>query len=282
MKVTLEGKVALVTGGGAGIGKAIVEAFADIGAKLVVAEIDAGKCAALRTQLGEGALVAQVDVRNVEQVERLRDDIAARFGRLDVLVNNVGHHLATFGPFEKSTEEQWEGLYDINLKHMFIVTRAMIPLIRKSGEGGSIINISSIEGFRGYPGNVVYTTFKHAITGFTRGLAIHLALDKIRVNVIGPETTESEQVPLASLIKPGNEEAANRTIPLGRFGRPEDHAGVAVFLATELSGWVTGSSIIVDGGGFAAGGFKLTPDKQWTIIPVVSGAATSLPVRADT
>jgi NAD(P)-dependent dehydrogenase (short-subunit alcohol dehydrogenase family) len=276
MKVTLEGKVALVTGGGAGIGRAIVDAFAEIGGTLVVAEIDPGKCETLRAELGDNALVAQVDVRDAAQVGKLRADIEARFGRLDVLVNNVGHHLGIFSRLENSTEDEWEALYDINLKHLFIVTRAMIPLMRKSGQGGSIINISSIEGFRGCPTNVIYTTFKHAVTGFTRSLAVDLALDQIRVNTIGPETTESEQVPIASIIDPECVEAANRTIPLGRFGRPQDHAGVAVFLATELSSWVTGSSIIVDGGGHAAGGFKLTPDNQWTIIPVVTRAANSV------
>jgi 3-oxoacyl-[acyl-carrier protein] reductase len=277
MKITLEGKVALVTGGGAGIGRAIIAAFVDLGAKIVVAEINKAKCATLRAELGQDALIAQVDVRDALQIAQLHDDIAARFGRLDVLVNNVGHHLGIFSNVEDSTEAEWEALYDINLKHMFIVTRAMIPLMRKSGQGGSIINISSIEGFRGYPGSVIYTTFKHAVTGFTRGLAINLALDQIRVNVIGPETTESEQVPIASLIAPDLVDAANRTIPLGRFGRPEDHAGAAVYLATDLSSWVTGSAIVVDGGGFAAGGFKLTPENRWTIIPVVT--ATANPTR---
>lgn len=273
MKITLENKVALVTGGGAGIGKAIVEAYADLGATVVVAEIDEAKCAALRDELGEKALISQTDVRDREQVETLRDAISERFGRLDVLVNNVGHHLGITGPFEDTTDEQWDQLYDINLKHMFIVTRAMAPLIRKGGEGGSIINISSIEGFRGYPNSVAYTTFKHAVTGFTRAVAMQYAPEQIRVNCIGPETSDTEQVPLDRIIRPEKREAANRTIPMNRFGKPDDHAGVAVFLATDLSKWMTGSCFIVDGGGLCAAGFQRTPEGMWTIMPEVAGKA---------
>ncbi|HEY3737955.1 MAG TPA: SDR family NAD(P)-dependent oxidoreductase [Jatrophihabitans sp.] len=276
MKIDLQGKVALVTGGGAGIGKGIVDAFAELGATLVVAEIEEAKCKALREELGDDALVAQIDVRDAAQVAALPEQIAERFGRLDVLVNNVGHHLGIFNSFEDSTEAEWEGLYDINLKHMFIVSRAMIPLMKHSAGvngGGSIINISSIEGFRGYPGSVAYTTFKHAVTGFTRALAMQLAGDQIRVNLIGPETTETEQVQVQGRVRPEYWEAANRTIPLGRYGRPSDHAGAAVFLATELSAWVTGMCMIIDGGGLTAGGFQRTPDGKWTIMPVVSDRA---------
>lgn len=273
MRMDLNGKVALVTGGGAGIGRSIVEEFAKIGATMVVAEIDAAKCAALRQALPD-ALVEQVDVRKVAEVEALRDRIADRFGRLDVLVNNVGHHLGIFGPLAESREEDWEAIYEINLRHMFIVCRAMIPLMKRSGEGGSIINFSSIEGFRGYPYNVLYTTFKHAVTGLTRGLATELAPDNIRVNLIGPETTDSEQVPLDKVIPADKRAIADRSIPLGRFGRPQDHAGAAIFLATELSAWVTGSCILVDGGGFNGNVFQRTPDGEWTNMPIVVGKAS--------
>jgi NAD(P)-dependent dehydrogenase (short-subunit alcohol dehydrogenase family) len=273
MKMDLEGKVALVTGGGAGIGKSIVEEFAAIGAQIVVAEIGTDKCAALREAFPD-ALIEQVDVRKVAEVEALRDRIAARFGRLDVLVNNVGHHLNIFGPLAESKEADWEAIYDINLRHMFIVCRAMIPLMKKSGDGGSIINFSSIEGFRGFPYNVLYTTFKHAVTGLTRGLATELAPDNIRVNLIGPETTDSEQVPLDKVIPAEKRAIADRSIPLGRFGRPQDHAGAAIFLATELSSWVTGSCILVDGGGFNGNVFQRTPEGEWTNMPIVTGKAS--------
>jgi NAD(P)-dependent dehydrogenase (short-subunit alcohol dehydrogenase family) len=274
LKVSLDGKVALVTGGGAGIGRSIVEEYAAIGARIVVAEIDEAKCRALRDAMPD-ALIVQTDVRRADQVDRLRDAIVERFGRLDVLVNNVGHFLGIRKPLADQTEEEWEQVYDINLRHMFVVCRAMIPVMRRSGEGGSIINISSIEGFRGCPYNVVYTTFKHAVTGLTRALAIELSGDGIRVNLIGPETTDSEQVPLDRAFTPEMRRIADGTIPLGRLGRPQDHAGAAVFLATELSQWMTGSCLIVDGGGFVGNVFQRTPEGRWTNMPVVTGDTTT-------
>jgi 3-oxoacyl-[acyl-carrier protein] reductase len=276
VKVTLENKVALITGAGAGIGKATAEAFGSLGAKLAVAEVDGGKCEALREQFeksGINAIVVQTDVCNVDQVSALKRKIEERFGQLDILVNNVGHHLGIWNKLTESTEEQWQALYDINLRHMFIVSRAMIPLMQRSGRGGSIINLSSIEGFRGYPGNIVYCAFKHAITGFTRGLALELAIDNIRVNVIAPETTESEQVPIDKFIKPENRAKANFTLPLNRFGRPEDSAGAAVYLASDLSSWVTGQSIIVDGGGLIGNIWqRVPPNNAWTNLPYITGA----------
>lgn len=277
MKITLEGKIALVTGAGAGIGKAIAEAYGSLGARIAIAEIGAEKCEALREQFtrdGIDALVVQTDVRSIDQVDALRDQIEARYGRLDILVNNVGHHLKLQKRFIDTNDDEWQQLYDINLRHMFVVTKAMIPLMLKSGKGGSIINISSIEGFRAYPNGVPYTSFKHAITGFTRALAIDLCSDFIRVNVIGPEATETEQVPLSKSILPEYREQANRTIPMGRFGNPEDTAWAAVYLASDNASWVTGTEMLVDGGGLAGNVFQRTPDGQWTNKPLVTGKTT--------
>ncbi len=276
MEITLSGKVALVTGAGAGIGRAIAEALGALGAKVAVMEIDATKIEPTRAALSDAgidALVLRADVTKAAEVNKAMAEIAGRFGRLDVLVNNVGHHLGSFKTLETLEEAEIDALYDINLKHLFIVTKAAIPLMRKSGPGGSIINISSIEGFRGSPYNIAYTAFKHGVTGFTRGLAIELANDGIRVNTIAPETTDSEQVSLAMFIKPGFEAAAKRTIPLGRFGVPNDSAGAAVYLATDLSAWVTGTTLHVDGGGLAAAGLQRTPSGTWTVAPVVTDSA---------
>lgn len=279
---SLAGKVALITGGGAGIGHAIVQAYAAIGAKIAVAEIKAEKVEALRKELGDAgvdALVSRVDVRNSSQVAEFIEEVKKRFGRLDVLVNNVGDHLGMVKTLEQMSEEEWDQVYQINLRHFFVVTKAALPLMRASGQGGSIINVSSIEGFRANPYNVIYTSCKHAITGFTRTMALELAHDNIRVNTIAPETTDSEQVPLQHLLKPGHAGELlgkpaylTRSLPSNRFGRPDDHAGAAVFLATELSSWVNGATINVDGGGLAAGGFQRTPKGLWTIIPDVTGS----------
>ena len=281
MRVTFEDRIALITGAGAGIGKAIAEAFGSLGASIVVAEIDPGKCAALRAlfeQRRVPAVVVETDVRRVDQVNALRDRIDQQFGRLDILVNNVGHHLSIWNKLVDSKDEELEALYDINLRHMFVVSRAMIPLMQRSGRGGSIINLSSIEGFRAYPGNVAYCAFKHAVTGFTRGLALELALDKIRVNLIGPETTDSEQVPIDQFIPPQNRAKANLTLPLNRFGRPEDSAWAAVYLASDNAGWVTGQSIIVDGGGLVGNIWqRVPPNNSWTNLPYITGACNGGP-----
>ena len=122
---------------------------------------------------------------------------------LDVLVNNVGDFLNVVKPFERTTEEEWDALYAVNLRHMFLVTRAAIPLLRHAARGASIINLSTIEAFRGIPMAAVYSAFKSAVTGFTRSLALELGPHGIRVNAIAPETTETEQVKPSLFIPPG-------------------------------------------------------------------------------
>ncbi len=282
--ISLAGKVTLVTGGGAGIGRAIVDAYGALGATLAVADIDAAKVERVRTELaaaGVEALVCCTDVRDATQVGALVTEIERRFGRLDVVVNNVGDHCGLVKTLEQMSEDEWDRLYQINLRHLFVVTRATVPLIRRGGRGGSIINFSSIEAFRANPYNALYTAFKHAVTGFTRSMALELAPDNIRVNAIAPETTHSEQVPLDHILKQGRPGELlgkpaflTRTLPSNRFGMPEDHAGAAVFLATDLAAWVNGTTVHVDGGGLAASGFQRIPSGEWTIIPEVSDKGT--------
>jgi NAD(P)-dependent dehydrogenase (short-subunit alcohol dehydrogenase family) len=276
---TLRGRTALVTGGGAGIGRAIVEAYVALGARVVVAEIDASRVAELGTTLGKASAehwVTQCDVRDDAQVAALLAQVGERYGSLDVLVNNVGDFLLNVKPFEKTTPADWDALYNVNLRHVFAVTRAAIPLLRKASAGASIINVSTIEAFRGIPFCAVYSAFKAAITGFTRSLAVELGPAGIRVNAIAPETTETEQVKPSLFIRPEYRDHIPRWTPLGRFGLPNDIAGCAVFLATELSAWVTGTTVNVDGGALAAGGFYRTPKGQWTNVPVVTDNGISL------
>ncbi len=271
MEITLKGKTALVCGGGAGIGRAIVTAYAGLGAELVIAEIDAGKCEALRAAYPK-ALVVQTDVRSAGDVESLFQQIERQAGKLDVLCNVVGSHLWTFKELTAMSEEEWDAMHAINLRHMFLVARKAIPLMKQAG-GGSIINFSSVEAFRGCPYNVAYTTFKHAVRGFTEALAMELSNYNIRVNQIAPETTDSEQVPVAQMYKPQYQgEPIGRTIPLGRLGRPEDHAGAAVYLATDMSAWVTGTSMLVDGGTLPQGPFHRLPNGSWSNAPLVTGS----------
>jgi NAD(P)-dependent dehydrogenase (short-subunit alcohol dehydrogenase family) len=265
------GKTVLVTGGGAGIGRAIAEAFGRAGASVVVAELDEGRVADTRAALegaGVDALVSQTDVRDRAAIDALMEQVKARFGGLDVLVNNVGDFLGIAKPFQYVTDEELDALYATNMKSVFLTTRAAIPLLRS---GGSIISISSIEAFRGIPNTTVYSTFKHGITGFTRSLSLELGPQNIRVNAIAPETTETPQVPVHGLVAEEHKHHIDRWIPLGRFGKPEDAAGAALFLASDLAGWITGTTINLDGGALAAGGWYRDPKGLWTNVPVVTG-----------
>jgi 3-oxoacyl-[acyl-carrier protein] reductase len=276
--VTLKGKTALVTGGGGGIGRGIAEAFGSYGAQVVVAEVQRERADAVRAALEAAKvehLVVKADVREEAQVNGLIRQIEDRFGKLNVVVNNVGT-ASTPKLFEETTNEDWDFEYQINLRHMFLVTRAAIPLIRKSGPGGSIINLSSIEAFRGIPMLTVYGAFKAGAIGFTQSLALELGHEGIRVNAIAPETTESEAIQPSKWIRPEDLGAIPSAIPLGRFGTPADAAGCAVFLASDLSSWVTGTTIHLDGGALAAAGWHRLENGAWTNAPVISKGALRL------
>jgi 3-oxoacyl-[acyl-carrier protein] reductase len=270
----LAGKVALVTGGGAGIGRATAELFGEAGMKVAVAEIDAKRAADVRAAFDAAKvenLVIEADVRKAADVAKLVAAVEQRFGRLDVLVNNVGDYLGYKTYFVDSTESEWDELYAVNLLHMFHVTKAAIPLMKKSGEGGSIINLSTVEAFRGIPLTVVYSAFKAAVTGFTQSLAVELGIDNIRVNAVAPETTNSAQIVATPRVPAENRDYIKRWFPIGRFGEGSDSAGAALYLASErLSGWVTGSTIAVDGGALAAGAWMRLPDnKGFTHLPII-------------
>lgn len=269
----LADKVSLVTGGGAGIGRATAELLARAGMRVAVAEIDPDRAADVRKALnvtGCENLVIETDVRKSDEVDRMMDQVADRFGRLDVLVNNVGDYLRFRSEFVDSNEEQWQALYEINLLHMFHVTKAAIPLMRKSGEAGSIVNLSTIEAFRGIPLTVAYAAFNSAITGFTQSLAVELGRYNIRVNAVAPETTNTAQITATTRVPAENLENLKRWFPIGRFGEGDDSAGAVLFLVSDrLSGWVSGTTIVVDGGALAAGAWMRMPNDDWTHLPII-------------
>ncbi len=269
------GKTVLVTGGGVGIGRAIAEAFASAGAQVVIAEIDPTRADQAEAAM-PSARVIRCDVRQRGVGAMLAERIAAETGKLDVLVNNVGHFVHA-RPFAMLEDEEAEEILDTNLGQLLRMTRAMIPLLRKAGPGANIINVTSIEAHRGIPYCSVYAAAKWAVTGFTKSLALELGPEGIRVNTIAPETTDTPQVALDYMIPPENRAHEERWIPLGRFGQPSDSAGAALYLASPLAAWVTGTALNVDGGALAAGGWYRTPQGEWTNVPLISGNGLVIP-----
>jgi NAD(P)-dependent dehydrogenase (short-subunit alcohol dehydrogenase family) len=269
------GKCVLVTGGGVGIGRAIVEGFAGAGARVITIEHRADRAEALHAEMPD-VLVIDGDVTRSADVAALTAKVEAEFGKLDLLVNNVGDFLV-MGPLEAMSDDDLDRVLTTNLTQIIRVSRAMIPLLRGAAPGSGIVSVSSIEAFRGIPGCVVYGAAKAGITGFTQSLALELAPEGIRVNAIAPETTDTPQLALDYVIPARNRAHMDKWIPLGRFGQPQDCAGAALYLASELSGWVTGTTIHVDGGALAASGWYRTPQGQWTNTPLISGTAIEFP-----
>jgi NAD(P)-dependent dehydrogenase (short-subunit alcohol dehydrogenase family) len=259
MSGRLHGKVALTTGAGGGIGRAIAQVLAEQGAISVVVDIDAESAAQTTRSIleaGGQARTELADVRDAAAVEALAKRVLGELGQVDVLVNNVGHHLVP-RPFLKGDPARWHDLYAINLHHVLLCTHAFLPrmLERRSG---SIINVSSIEGIRGYPGDSVYGAFKAAVVHFTRCLAVELGATGVRVNGIAPDVTESLQVPYSRMVPPDQEHLWPVWVPVGRMGTPRDQAEVVLFLASDESRFVTGHTIPTDGGTGAAGGWFRT------------------------
>jgi NAD(P)-dependent dehydrogenase (short-subunit alcohol dehydrogenase family) len=266
-------KVAVVTGGGGGIGAATARLFAEHGARVVIADIDAElgqRMADEITAAGHSAVAVVVDVREAEQVVGLARTVLNRYGRADVLVNNVGHWLRHPGDFVDTDAQLWNDLYRINLHHVFLVTHAFLPAMIEQ-RAGAIVNVSSIEGLRGYPEDPVYAAFKAAVVHFTRSLAVQVGREGVRVNGIGPDVTESLQVPYSQWLSAEEQTQWPQWVPLGRMGLPEDQARVILFLSSDLSGFVTGHTIPTDGGTGAAGGWfrsSRRADREWTNRPI--------------
>jgi NAD(P)-dependent dehydrogenase (short-subunit alcohol dehydrogenase family) len=269
----LKDRIAVVTGGGGGIGAATARLFADQGAQVVIADIDAELAQLTAEQItasGGSAFAAVTDVRDPGQVAELARSVLERHGRADVLVNNVGHWLRHPGNFVDTDPQLWDDLYRVNLHHVFLVTHAFLPAMI-GRHSGAIVNVSSVEGLRGYPEDPVYAAFKAAVIHFTRSLAVQVGRDGVRVNAIGPDVTESLQVPYSQWLSAEEQAQWPQWVPVARMGLPEDQAQVILFLASDLSAFVTGHTIPTDGGTGAAGGWfrsSRRPDREWTNRPV--------------
>lgn len=266
----LAGRVAVVTGGGGGIGRGVCRRLGAEGALVVVNDIDPELLAATEAEMqADGGFIRPVagDIREATTVQALVT--AARKvadGRIDVLVNNVGDFRPN-GMFLKSGPEDWDALYALNLGHVFACTRAMAPAMTERSSG-SIVNVSTVEAFRGIPANAVYSAFNAGINAFTRSLAVELGRKGVRVNAIAPDLADTLQTPADMMLAGRDEGLIQNWVPLGRFGQPDDYGDVVVFLASDLSRFVTGHVIPVDGGTLAAGGWYLKRNGPgWTNMP---------------
>ncbi|HEY77012.1 MAG TPA: SDR family oxidoreductase [Thermoflexia bacterium] len=244
----LTGKVAIITGASRGIGRAIALRLAQAGAKVTVSSRkleNVEKVAEEVRAAGGEALAVQAHVGYADQVEAMVERTVETFGRVDIAVNNAATN-PHFGPILTADEGQWDKILDTNLKSVFRVAKAVAPHMRAQG-GGKIINIGSIAGLRPSPAMGIYSVSKAGVIMLTQVLALELAPDNIQVNAIAPGVIKTRfsqilwQTPqLAEPILKGT--------PLGRFGEPEDVAGLALFLASPASDYVTGAVFVVDGG----------------------------------
>jgi meso-butanediol dehydrogenase / (S,S)-butanediol dehydrogenase / diacetyl reductase len=240
----LSGKVAIITGGGSGIGKAIAQASVREGAKVVIAGRDTKKLDRAAAEIGADCLAVSADVSNGANVQKLVSATLDRFKQINVLVNNAAVLLP--GTAESISEEDFDQTFNINVRGLWLLSRAVLPHMRATG-GGSIINIGSVLSLLGARNRVAYSASKGAVMAMTKAMALDHAAENIRVNCIAPGIVATEMVE-----KFNTDEAARRQReamhPMGRFGQPEEVANAAVFLASDESGWTTGSVITVDGG----------------------------------
>jgi NAD(P)-dependent dehydrogenase (short-subunit alcohol dehydrogenase family) len=250
----LDGKVCLITGSGSGLGRAAAVLFAREGGKIVVNDLneDAGaETVSLVEQAGGEAAFVAADVADDDSVRPLFDEAAGRFGRLDVSYHNAGiMHPDDLGP-EDTSLDVWEKTIDINLKGVFLCCRHAIPKLRESG-GGSIINVASFVALMGAANpQIAYTASKGGVLAMTREIAVQYARDGIRANALCPGPVRT---PLLEPIIQDDERRENRLnhIPLNRFAEADDIAKAALFLASDLSSFVTGAPLVVDGGITAA------------------------------
>jgi 3-oxoacyl-[acyl-carrier protein] reductase len=250
----LENKVAVVTGGAQGLGKAYVMGFIGEGAKVVIADIDedaANATAKDVSKQGGGALAIRTDVSVQHETEEMARKTVERFGRIDILVNNAAildRVPIKQAPFFELEPSEWDRTWNVNVKGPFLCCRAVFPYMKKQG-GGKIINISSTHFYRGMTENrhlVHYVSQKGAIIGFTRALARELGEYNINVNCIAPGAIVSEDSPNPSALASRKKAAERRAIK--RVLYPNDLVGTAVFLASSMSDSITGVTIVVDGG----------------------------------
>lgn len=248
MNSRLNGKIAIITGAGSGIGRACALALAREGAKVALVGRRKSILEEVAHEIGDSAFVLAADISKKDEIDRIVEQTVARFGGLNVLLNNAG--VLHIGTAEQITEEQWDETFNVNVRGLWLLSRAVLPPMRKAG-GGSIINMASVLGINGARNRASYAPSKGAAVLLTKCMAIDHGHEHIRVNAICPSFVETDLTAAVISKAPNPNLVRSERIgvhPIGRLGQPEDIAGLAVYLASDESSWVTGSVFPVDGG----------------------------------
>lgn len=242
----LKDKIAIVTGGGSGMGEAIAHTYAREGAKVAVLDVNEQAANKVASAIGAAALAVACDVTNKADIARAVEMTEKKFGVTDILVNNAGvAHVNK--PLMEIDEREFDRVFDVNVKGLFVFTQAVVPGMRQKG-GGVIVNIGSTAGLRPRPGLSAYNATKGAVHNLTKTLAVELAADKIRVCAIAPVATDTPLLPTFLGPAPGQREKFIATVPLGRLATSQDIADAALFLASAEAKFLTGNIMEVDGG----------------------------------
>ncbi|MEY9104538.1 NAD(P)-dependent dehydrogenase (short-subunit alcohol dehydrogenase family) [Bradyrhizobium yuanmingense] len=251
MTANLEGKVALITGAARGIGFASAGKLLSRGARVAIADIDGEAAGAAAKSLGGGedVIAIKADVGSADSIRDMMEQIDARWGRIDILVNNAGG--GKLQPFLEATLEEWERTFQLNLTSAFLIGQAAAQRMSASGEGGAIINITSVSGQRGGERRAAYGSSKAGLEQLTRIMAVELAAHGVRVNAVAPGPIAP--APGVFIHNQAEQDAYLNLLPIRRFGKPEEIADAVAFLASDESRWVTGHILNVDGGMGAAG-----------------------------
>ncbi len=244
----LKDKVAIVTGGASGFGAEIVRQFAREGAKTVILDLNEGGAKAVAAEAGGDTLAVAGDVTKRASIDDAVNAAMQSFGRIDIVVNNAGWTHRN-KPMLEVTEEEFDRLFDINVKAIFHMTSATVPIMRKQG-GGCVVNVGSTAGLRPRPGLTWYNSTKGAVNLLSKSMAVELAPDRIRVNCIAPVIGETALLEAFMGVPdtPENRARFVATIPLGRMSKPDDIARACVYLASDDAAFITGVVLPVDGG----------------------------------